>query len=143
MIYFKKEIGHNKIDYIILMVKPRLFQEVEPRQKQHTPKSKSQQKPRNHQYHNHQQQQAFNPQMQQQKFLEMSYSYNLSCLMEENSLSAGSFVRKFMDDDGFIKCEIFARIFQFVFFLFSFVFDYFFIFKTYQRIYTFNNKLLF
>ena len=88
--------------------------ESEPRQKQHAPKSKSHQKPRNHKY-NHQQQQL-NPQMQQQKFLEMSYSYNLSCLLEENCLSAGSFVRKFMDDDGFIKCEIFAKIFRFVFY---------------------------
>ena len=89
--------------------------EVEQRPKQQVQKSKGHQKARNQGYHQHHQQQINTPQMQQQKFLEMSYSYNLSCLMEENCLSSGSFVRKFMDDDGFIKCEIFAKIFRFVF----------------------------
>ena len=43
--------------------------------------------------------------------------------MEENCLSSGSFVRKFMDDDGFIKCEIFAKIFVFVFILSFIIFN--------------------
>lgn len=90
--------------------------ESEPKPKQTQPRPKQQHKKGSNPHHQHQYHQQ--PQFSQQRFLEATYSYNIVCLFEENCLSLGSFMRKFMDDDGFIKCEIFATIFQFVFFLF-------------------------
>ncbi|EKE41959.1 hypothetical protein ENUP19_0057G0045 [Entamoeba nuttalli] len=49
-------------------------------------------------------------QMSPLQLLELNVSYQIACLFEENSLSSGSFIRKFMDDKGFISTEILAKL---------------------------------
>ena len=92
-------------------------QKEEPKPKQHPQRQKQTQK-KGHQTQQPAHQQQRHQQMNQYRMLEMTYSYHIACLLEENCLSSGSFVRKFMDDDGFIACELLAKIFQFVFYSF-------------------------
>lgn len=64
----------------------------------------------NNNYHN-QQQQPHYYQPNANKMFEVVISSNIMCLFEENSLSCGSFIRRFMDDNGFIALQIFAQLF--------------------------------